>query len=165
MESTVPLSGVAIVSNSPLQRRRLQEAIGKFGLDARFTGGPERLMSLPVIPEVRLWLVTLEDEADHPSLFDLLLENTDAPILFGMDDAPQPGTTDYFRWERRLVDKLEHHLGNLEQLDSEGSLEALDLTPEVVAALARPHWIPAAQADVPAQQIWVLGASLGEVGS
>jgi chemosensory pili system protein ChpB (putative protein-glutamate methylesterase) len=161
MDGVTPATGVAIVSNSPLQRRRLQDAIGKFGLEAPFTGDPQRLMSLGCVPEVRLWLVTLEDEADHPSLFDHLLENTDAPILFGLDEAPRPGTTDYFSWERRLVDKLERQLGHLEQLDGQGSLEALDAGPELTATLERPQWIPPARADMPAQQVWVLGASLG----
>ncbi|WP_203142165.1 chemotaxis protein CheB [Marinobacter mangrovi] len=153
--------GVAIVSDSPLQRRRLQDAVGKFGLDSRFTGDPDRLLAQPAIPDVELWLVTLEDEADHPTLFDFLLENTEAPILFGVDEAPAPGTTEAFRWERRLLDKLEQQLGELEQLDSATTLEALDHPEEPVSRRERPAWIPAGKTDEPAEEIWILGASLG----
>ncbi|WP_148864635.1 chemotaxis protein CheB [Marinobacter fonticola] len=155
------LQGVAIVSDSPLQRHRLQDAIGKFGLSSAFIGDPARLMAYPAIPEVQLWLVTLEDEADHPALFDYLLENTDAPILFGLDEAPSPGSTEFFRWERRLLDKLEQQLGALEQLDGETTLEALDQPSQKVAAAERPYWIPAGREGEPAEEIWVLGASLG----
>ncbi len=90
----------------------------KFGLEVCFSGDPDRLLGYPEFPEASLWLVTLEDEADHPVLFDHLLENTEAPVLFGLDQAPKPGTTEYFRWERRLLDKLEQSLGHLEELDS-----------------------------------------------
>lgn len=155
------LPGVAIVSDSPLQRHRLQDAIGKFGLCSAFTGDPARLMAYPTVPDVQLWLVTLEDEADHPTLFDFLLENTDAPILFGLDEAPSPGSTEFFRWERRLVDKLEQQLGALEQLDGETTLEALDQPPQTVTAPERPHWIPAGKEGEPAEEVWILGASLG----
>ncbi len=152
---------VGIVSDSALQRHRLQEAAARFGLQARFAGAPERLLSYPVLPEVGLWLVTLEDEADHPALFDHLLENTGAPILFGMDAAPKTGGVDYARWERRLHDKLVQQLGALEQFDTEATLAELAVKPEPVAETTLPHWITPAVAGEPAAEVWILGASLG----
>lgn len=151
---------VGIVSDDVLQRHRLQEAVSRFGLNVNFSGDPERLEGYPQVPEAQIWLVTLEDEADHPELFEFLLEHTDAPVLFGVAPAPKPGTTDYFRWERRLQDKLEQNLGNLEQLDSADSLEQLAAT-ETTAAPELPRWVSPAAADQPAQDIWILGASLG----
>lgn len=155
-------SGVGIVSDVVLQRHRLQAATGKFGLEVRFSGDPDRLMGYPSFPEAALWLVTLEDEADHPALFEHLLDNTEAPVLFGLDQAPKPGTTEYFRWERRLLDKLEKQLGHLEQLDTANDIEELEQTaPDAVPPPALPHWItPAAPGSV-AEEIWILGASLG----
>lgn len=153
---------VGIVSDSVLQRHRLQEAAAKFGLQARFSGAPERLLGYAQLPEVGLWLVTLEDEADHPALFDHLLENTDAPILFGMDAAPKTGGVDYFRWERRLHDKLEQQLGALEEFDTEATLAELAVTPQAPQpALSLPHWVTPGVAGEPAEQVWILGASLG----
>ncbi|MCG2580175.1 MAG: chemotaxis protein CheB [Marinobacter sp.] len=151
---------VGIVSDIVLQRHRLQAATSKFGLDVGFTGDPGRLQDYPEFPEADLWLVTLEDEADHPMLFDHLLGNTDAPVLFGLDPAPKPGTTDYFRWEQRLIGKLEQQLGHLEELDSEASLQELaEQSPMEAPPL--PHWIPPAASDSIARDIWILGASLG----
>ncbi|MDX1817454.1 MAG: chemotaxis protein CheB [Marinobacter sp.] len=153
---------VGIVSDVVLQRHRLQGATAKFGLEICFSGDPERLQDYPEFPEASLWLVTLEDEADHPVLFDHLLENTDAPVLFGVDQAPRPGSTDYFRWERRLLSKLEQQLGHLEELDSEDSLEQLEeQAPAKTDAPALPQWIPPAAPGSIAEEIWILGASLG----
>src|SRR5690554_5947107 len=154
--------GVGIVSDTVLQRHRLQAATGKFGLEVSFSGDPSRLMDYPEFPDACLWLVTLEDEADHPALFDHLLENTDAPVLFGVDQAPKPGSTDYFRWERRLVDKLEQQLGHLETLDTASDLEELvETTPAPHSAPELPHWIAPAAPGSLAEDVWVLGASLG----
>ena len=154
--------GVGIVSDEVLQRHRLQEATGKFGLQVCFSGDPARLMAYPDFPEASLWLVTLQDEADHPALFDHLLESTDAPVLFGVDQAPKPGSTEYFRWERRLLDKLERQLGPLEELDTANDLEELvDVAPEQQATLELPHWITPATPGSIADEVWILGASLG----
>ncbi|MFN2360250.1 MAG: chemotaxis protein CheB, partial [Marinobacter sp.] len=134
----------------------------RFGLDVSFSGDPDRLQSRHEFPETSLWLITLEDEADHPVLFDHLLENTDAPVLFGLDAAPKPGTTEYFRWERRLLDKLEQSLGHLEKLDSAAAIEELaHEQPQTTSSPTLPHWIPPASSDLPAEEVWILGASLG----
>lgn len=153
---------VGIVSDIVLQRHRLQEATSRFGLDVCFSGDPARLQDYPDFPDASLWLITLEDEADHPVLFDHLLENTDAPVLFGLDPAPKPGSTDYFRWERRLLDKLEQSLGHIEKLDSAAAIEELaNEKPQTATSPTLPRWIPPASADLPAEEIWILGASLG----
>src|SRR5690554_6619935 len=153
---------VGIVSDVVLQRHRLQAAAAKFGLEVCFSGDPERLQGHREFPEAGLWLVTLEDEADHPALFDYLLDNTEAPVLFGLDQAPGAGSTEYFRWERRLLGKLEQELGDLSQLDSKASIEELEAEPsESPESSELPQWItPAAPGSV-AEDIWVLCASLG----
>ncbi|HLV77906.1 MAG TPA: chemotaxis protein CheB [Marinobacter sp.] len=154
--------GIGIVSDAVLQRHRLQVAAGKFGLEVSFSGDPDRLTGYPGFPEASLWLVTLQDEADHPALFEHLLERTEAPVLFGVDEAPKPGTMDYVRWERRLLDKLEKQLGHLEQLDSASDIEDLaSRPPEASEAPELPQWITPAEPDSLAEEIWVLGASLG----
>ncbi|GGC65591.1 chemotaxis protein CheB [Marinobacter halophilus] len=154
--------GVGIVSDVVLQRHRLQAATGKFGLEVCFSGDPSRLMAYPEFPEAALWLVTLEDEADHLALFDHLLENTEAPVLFGLDQAPKPGSTDYFRWERRLLDKLEQQLGQLEELDNANDLEQLiEVVSQSHSAPELSHWITPAAPESLAEDVWILGASLG----
>lgn len=153
---------VGIISDVVLQRHRLQAATDKFGLNICFSGDPDRLLGYPEFPEAGLWLVTLADEADHPALFDYLFDNTKAPVLFGLDQAPKSGSTEYFRWERRLLTKLEQELGHLEELDSEDSLEQLEEQPPVeTEAPDLPRWIPTAAPNSIAEDVWILGASLG----
>lgn len=161
MSGSAVRNSVGIVSDSVLQRHRLQEAASRFGLGAGFSGNPERLLGYAQIPDMQLWLVTLEDESDHPVLLDYLLEHSDAPILFGVDHAPKPGGTDYFRWERRLQDKLEQQLGALEQLDTQHELDQLAEATQPQRSPDLPQWITPAIAGQPAAEVWVLGASLG----
>lgn len=153
---------VGIVSDIVLQRHRLQEAASRFGLDVCFSGDPARLLDYPDFPDASLWLITLQDEADHPVLFDHILESTEAPVLFGLDAAPKAGSTDYFRWERRLLDKLEQSLGHLEKLDSADTIEELaQEPPKTTGAPTLPQWISPAAAGSIAEDVWILGASLG----
>lgn len=153
---------VGIVSGAVLQRHRLHAAVTRFGLEVCFSGDPEKLQNYFVFPDANLWLVTLEDDADHPALFDCLLDNTEAPVLFGLDQAPSPGSTDYFRWERRLLGKLEQQLGELEQFDSRASIEELEeQSSKSSEASDLPHWLSPAIPGSAAENIWVLGASLG----
>ena len=151
---------VGILSDMALQRHRLQSAADSFGLHVAFSGDPERLLHQPAFPEADLWLVTLADEADHPQLFGYLLEQTEAPVLFGIDQAPQPGTTDFFRWQRRLREKLEQQLGPLASQDSDIRPPETDRgTAPGVPQL--PHWLKPAAPGTPAREVWVLAASLG----
>lgn len=157
---------VGIVSDDVLQRHRLQEATGRFGLHPGFSGDPERILSQALLPDADLWLVTLADEADHPALLDHLLDGTDAPVLFGIDLAPKPGSRDYTRWERRLLGKLEHHLGSLTTAESSDAVEELERLPDpsarglIVAPELPPELTPARAGQTP-EEIWILGASLG----
>lgn len=152
---------VAIISDSALQRHRLSQAVGKFGLRTAFCGDPERFLACDLPAGVALWILALEDESDHPELLDQLLDD-EAPTLFGLGQAPNTGQPDYVRWERRLFGKLRDHLGELEMLDSQQALEALDLPPQSGSEPPQlSQWVKAAEPGSPAEQIWILGASLG----
>jgi len=153
---------VAIISDSPLQRHRLHQAVGRYGLETVFCGEPDHFLARERPQNVKLWILSLADESDHPELLDLLLDDDQAPTLFGLAPAPDSGKVDYARWERRLFSKLREQLGDLEVLDNAQALEALDqpLAPtESPPALSK--WIPAVEAGAPARDIWILGASLG----
>lgn len=153
---------VAIISDSPLQRHRLHQAVGKYGLNIAFCGDPERFLSRDRPADVRLWIVSLADESDHPELLDCLLEDEQTPTLFGLPQAPDNRPADYVRWERRLFSKLADHLGKLEILDGEQTLEALDQPSGTSTEPPRlSQWIKPAESGTPATQVWILGASLG----
>lgn len=166
MTTGVGRPSVGIVSDDVLQRHRLQEATGRFGLRPGFSGDPERILGQAMLPDADLWLVTLADEADHPALLDHLLDRTDAPVLFGIDLAPKPGSREYTRWERRLLGKLEQQLGTLTTAETSEAIEELEQQPElpvrglIVAPELPPELTPARAGQTP-EEIWILGASLG----
>lgn len=151
---------VGILSDMALQRHRLQSAADKLGLRVAFCGDPQRLRHQPAFPDADLWLVTLAEEADHPQLFEHLLAHTDAPILFGVDPAPHPGTADYLRWQRRLQEKLEQQLGSLPEPGHDNGCQEKDIRPSQ-GTPDLPHWIKPATPGTPAHEVWVLAASLG----
>lgn len=151
---------VAIVSDNALQRHRLQQAVGKYGLKVIFIGAPERYLEREGLT-ADLWIVELDDEETHPELLDELLSDEERTILFGLGKAPEPGNTEHARWERRLFSKLEDRFGELEQLDTQATLEALDDGPQAAEKVELSPWIKAATPGKPAETVWVLGASLG----
>lgn len=153
------MPSVAIVSDNPLQRLRLQQAVAKLRLAVAFIGDPCRYLQGGRGIEADLWILELEDENTQPQLLEELLEG-DRPLLLGLGAAPAANTSDYPRWERRLFGKLQEQLGELEELDTAATLAALD-RPGDSSRLPLSNWITPTDRQQPAQQVWILGASLG----
>ncbi len=152
---------VAIISDDVLQRHRLQQAVGKYGMEVGFIGDPERFVREPTEPSVCLSIVELNDEDDYPEMLEKLLADENCTVLFGPGQAPEPGRQDYVRWERRLFSKLQDHFGALETLDSQDSIEALAEEPHSTTEIPLPTWIRPVTEPTPATEVWILGASLG----
>ena len=153
---------VAIIADNPLQRHRLQHAVGRYGLSIAFVGDPVRYLDFPVQGEIALWIVDVQDDATCERLLDNILDNSDAALLLGPDLAPDPNKPDYPRWERRLFGKLQDMLGEVTE-----PAELNGERPASATMLSLPMTWPAnASARVPgegdvAREIWILAASLG----
>lgn len=154
------MPSVAIVSDNPLQRLRLQQAVDKLGLTVAFVGDPARYLQRGYSIRANLWIVELDDESAQPQLLDALLDDESKVLLFGPGMAPSPDTVEYPRWERRLFDKLQNQLGELQILDTALALEALD-QPGGRTRVPLSGWITPADRSQDAEQVWILGASLG----
>lgn len=152
---------VIIIADDVLQRHRLQQALDKYGVNIVFIGDPTRFAGETAIPEADLCLVELTDEEEYPDLIETLLNHEDWTVLFGPGAAPEPGRQEYIRWERRLFVKLESQLGSLEALEDQDTLEALADTGTGSESLSLPQWVTPVSQPRPAEQIWILGASLG----
>ena len=101
---------VAIVSDSSLQRLALAHAVKGHGYDLVLNIPPERLDAKVLKNTITdVWLVDLQNEDDD--LLDKLLAG-DTPILFGLEPAPNQGTRQYPRWERRVFIKLHDIIGH-----------------------------------------------------
>lgn len=153
------MPSVAIVSDNALQRLRLQQALDKLGLAVAFIGDPGRYLQSGSDTAADLWILELDDENAQPQLLDELLDG-DKTLLFGLGIAPRPDSIEYPRWERRLFGKLQEQLGDLEELDNVSTLEALD-KPASATRVPLSSWITPAGPQQRAEQVWVLGASLG----
>ena len=152
---------VIIIADDVLQRHRLQQALDKYGVNIVFIGDPVRFSGEAQIPDADLCLVSLTDEEEYPDLIETLLNHEEWTVLFGPGAAPEPGRQEYIRWERRLFVKLEDQLGSLEALEDQDTLEALADAGGESESLSLPQWVTPVSQPRPAEQIWILGASLG----
>ena len=149
---------VAVINSDLLQQRILAESLERLGFEV-VLNIPAARMTLALIRETQAdaWLVTVRDDDEVcGESFDSLLDG-DAPVLVGMDDAPDNNCTSFLRWEKKLLTKLRD----------------LTDTPAPAAEVSQVPWaqkqhreilLPAVFADDTRKlplQIFVLGASLG----
>ncbi len=132
-----------IIADRPLQRIALAEMIQSCGFDIVDNLPPDRLQALHFTTNPDLWLL---DVVDQESILERI--GFDAPVMFGIDAAPQ--LTDrqaYGKWMRVLSRKLIKLLGH------PPPLLLCDDQPEstIVVVEEQPSW----------QYVCVLAASMG----
>ncbi|WP_462380789.1 chemotaxis protein CheB [Pseudomonas sp. Marseille-QA0892] len=153
---------VAIIADTSLQRGALQQALVNNGYQVVLNNSPSRLDEAALASsEVDLWLVDLALSEDSP-LVDRLLQQTDAPVLYGEGQAPERQSEQYPLWEKRFFGKLKQLIGDSTSSVVE-SLEALYNDTDRVAALPLPAELEGTvlAAGTPAEQVWLLAGSLG----
>ncbi len=153
---------IGVISDCALQRHNLQTVLSSYGLNVILSCDPNYLEDQPSDRHtaVECWILELQNEAlDIPAL-ERLIEKAERPILFGLGKAPDKSNADYISWERRLITKLEEHLGDLELLDSEESILSLGGGEVHFGDDAESHLDEHSDRE-PAKNIWVLAASLG----
>lgn len=156
---------IAVIADTSLQRHVLQQALANNGYQVVLNSDPARLEpEMLEACETDLWLVDLAQSEDFP-IVDDLIEKAGAPVLFGEGHAPERHSEHYPRWERSLFGKLKRLVGDPARAVGP-SLDAL------LQEAQRPNRIelPRALADSPlrsgpADQVWLLAASLGGPGS
>ena len=153
---------VAVIADTSLQRHVLQQTLLANGYQVLLNSDPQRLdreQLSACAPD--LWLVDMAQSEDSP-LIDQLLEEAVVPVLFGEGQAPERGSEQYPRWERRLVGKLKRLVGDPARAvgpSLDGLLEQGQRPPRLS--------LPEALADTPlavgeaAREVWLLAASLG----
>jgi chemosensory pili system protein ChpB (putative protein-glutamate methylesterase) len=155
-------ANVGIIADDLLQQHLLKTALMHFGFKVILTTDPSKMNDKPdIAAEVDAWVVDIVDEdTEHPWLDDLF--DGDVPVLFGMGKAPQRNCENYPRWEKRLFAKMKELLAEHSLvIADEESINA----PESVIADTHPFPLPSVfnniELGLPAEHIWVLGASLG----
>ena len=154
------LPKVGILAEDLVQQHLLRNALTHFGFEVIFNSSPSKLKELPR-HQPDAWIIDLSDEDDqnYPWL-DALLQS-DKPVLFGLEQAPQKTCPTYPKWEKKLYAKLRSFMPITPILAADES--ALKELP-IAKVNNRPPPKAFKQQDfskVIAQQVWVLGASLG----
>lgn len=162
MPQATTAANVGIISDNLLQQHLLKTALIHFGLKVILATEPSRMNDNPKLTaEVDVWVVDITDEESDQLWLDDLVDG-DAPVLFGMGEAPNRNDESYSRWEKRLLAKmkellLDHSLA-IENEDPIIEVESLALENE---PLPLPGLFKNTELGLPAEHIWVLGASLG----
>lgn len=154
------LPTVGILAEDLVQQHLLRNALTHYGFEVIFNSSPSKLEALPSI-QPNAWIIDLCDEDDQNyQWFDELL-SSDKPVLFGLGQAPQKTCPTYPKWEKRLYSKLRTFMPNAPVVAADES--TLTALPKVQVN-NRPAPKAFEQQDFShtvAQQVWLLGASLG----
>tara|TARA_B100000446_G_scaffold137295_1_gene129653 strand:- start:33 stop:1076 length:1044 start_codon:yes stop_codon:yes gene_type:complete len=168
MRHTNAAAKIGIIADNILQQHLLKTSLMHFGFNVALTADPERMLKNDVnaIPDLDAWVVDiLDDDADHHEWLDTLFDG-DAPVLFGMGEAPQRHCESYPRWEKRLFSKMKELLSDssLLAIADQNDIDALECNNNNADSQATPL-LPSifknTELGSPAEHVWVLGASLG----
>ena len=172
MDDAASRPKIGVISDCALQRHVLHKALSSYGLSPVLSCEPGRLSQQDDerLNGIQCWVLALQDESYESEALDRLIDQADhVPVLFGLDNAPSKHDEKYISWERRLLSKLEEYLGPVDILESEDSIRALD-SPSIQSPSLSPATniknkpekaIRNHDSIHPADDIWVLAASLG----
>lgn len=156
---------VGIIADTTLLRHVVSLTVKSHGYEVGPNIDPGKLnLDEDTSNQVDAWLVELEDEDEWVDFVEDLVDSVDAPILFGDGHAPAMSSDKFPRWQRRIFSKLKDMIGSpspieeqgqdialLEQADEEAKVNPIILPKDYLCNYTRSK----------AQQLWVLGASLG----
>ena len=157
---------VAIIADDRLQQHLIKSALSHFGFNVVLSTDPYRYVELGLgvdFAQPDAWIVDLVDEdVEHGEWLDALFDG-DVPVLFGMGEAPQKTCETYPRWEKRLFSKMKELLSDVALATADE--ESLTLLESESQQGSESYPLPAMFSDqklgLPAEHVWVLGASLG----
>ena len=139
--SALIMPRIGLVTDSDLNRYVLQAVLveGSYELAGSFDTASlgQYLETNKSTPDIDAWLVDIEDNQIQQSL-DLLLGQSDLPLLVNDDIPPVQEAKDHQVWQRRLLEKL----------------EVLVIRPAEAIASSPP-------VDSSVNKVWVLVASMG----
>ncbi len=144
MPSAGDIPRLFVIAERPLQRIALAEIINACGYEIIENIPPDRLQSHHLLSGPDLWLIDVSDEEEVMERIGY-----DAPVMLGIDPAPQPGDRQaYGRWMRILSRKLVKLLGKAPPLLTDVIGTDAD---DADQANAAPEWL----------QVCILAASMG----
>ena len=163
MRHTRAAARIGIVADNILQQHLLKAALMHFGFNVVVTTDPNKMSVNLSSATVDAWVVDIVDEdADQLTWLDELFDGK-TPVLFGMGEAPQRSSDSYPRWEKRLFSKMKELLADhsLAIADEVAITELESVVADEHSPLPLPSLFKGIELGLPAEHVWVLGASLG----
>lgn len=156
---------IGVISDTFLQGNQLANAARALGYEVVVSTQPANLDADKWIGKglVECWLVDLHDQETWAEFLDNLLEQADAPLIFGDGDAPPKTHEEYPRWERRLFQTLIKSVGKPVIASGRENLTLLERTyakPRSTIVIPNEFKAPQVAEGIPSR-VWVLGASAG----
>ncbi|MFZ5724340.1 MAG: chemotaxis protein CheB [Pseudomonadota bacterium] len=156
---------IGVIADTFLQGSLLANAAKALGYEVVVSTQPANLDTGKWVGKglVECWLVDLHDQEAWAALLDLLLDQAEAPLIFGDGQAPPKATEDYPRWERRLFQTLIKSVGRPVSASGRENLSLLEKTmarPRASIVIPNEFKDPHL-ADGAPERVWVLGASAG----
>lgn len=149
---------VAVLASSEKHQQRLQSLLEGAGLAVIIGEAGSGLQQQLEAAAVDVLLVDLSDEVDSQiELIDTLLETTSVPIMFN-DSSPKGGSADAL-WAKKLARKLAD-MARQAQVKAAPPAKAAEIVVETKVKIEKPS-VAAPLSATAAENIWVLGASLG----
>lgn len=160
---------IGIIADTQLVRHLISSTIQSQGYQVSLNLDPSRIEKTDFSrSDVDVWLVEIEKEDLWSQAVDHFLEQADAPVLFGEGDPPAMNSEHFPRWQRRIFSKLKNLVGDPVPENSHDKwLSQLKHDVEHLEARNRASKPAESPSDsekngrAPAQQVWVLGSSLG----
>ncbi|OUS30533.1 hypothetical protein A9Q99_06150 [Gammaproteobacteria bacterium 45_16_T64] len=154
---------LGVIADSTLQRHILCKTIESAGYEVGISLSPERVNTEQIhTSTIDLWWIEIEDEDKWADFVALIYEEAICPVLIGDGYAPPANDPKYPRWERRIYTKIIDIVGK-PAIQAEpvtlASFENKSVDHEVLVLPPELHGT--VNAGVPAEYIWVIGASLG----
>lgn len=160
---------IGILADTQLLRHLVSSTIQSQGYQVSLNLDPSRVGRSDFShDDVDVWLVEIEQEELWSQAVDQFLEQAVAPVLFGDGNPPSMNSAHFPKWQRRIFSKLKQLVGDPVPEDSQEKwISQLKHDIEHLEKKNRANKNVEGAADcdstirTPAQQIWVLGSSLG----
>ncbi len=156
---------IAVVADTSLQRHILQQFLSKHGYQVVLNSDPQQLaVDRLHACETDLWLYDAICASETECIaLEYFLSEPSAPVLFGEGAAPARNSEEFPRWERALLKKILQltESVSVQPLATDQFSDELDRAQPQVIALPQHFVKERIASDQPAQQVWLLAASLG----
>lgn len=160
---------IGVLADNPLQRHMMVSALENNGAQVLVCCEPKNFFDQPKerIEKVVCWIVEIfNEEADVSEIMEALDDQQDVPVLIGLGQAPDKHELSYVSWQRRLLQKVEEHIGRIGEIETDISISRIaedmrDTETLRMAGCDKKAIKSSAERAKVAREVWVLAASLG----